>query len=309
VDKSSIRKIVEDRVSAKTVDEFQNFCNQLCLKLYPGDYTPVRSGGPTGDMKNDGYCPKARIFFQAYGIRSDGRIAVTKKKIEADLAGCVAKHPNVKKWIFLTNQTLVGEIEAHIDLLRLKYPSVVIESWGHLKIAQTIADFDIKIVSEIIDIDLFEDLTEEQEIVILDAIFEDILETIKDKHAEYTYTTSINLDEKIQINFSLKEEQEELRDYLKYAFSKLQLINDRMAIEAPSNQDDIHAYVVGLYHKYRKAGKTNMDILVSMFDDVLPKSKKSDIHYQNLAKALILFFFDDCTIFEKTKEEKNAYTH
>lgn len=309
MDKNSIRKIIEDRISAKTGNDFQDFCDRLCLKLHPDDYTPVRAGGRNGDQKNDGYCPKARIFFQAHGIRNNTQAKKIKDKIAEDLKGCVEKHPDVQKWIYLTNQTLIGEIETFVDSLRPQYPNVTIETWGHLKIAETIASLDIKIISEIIDINLPEKLTEEQEVTILDEIFEDILKTIKGKQADYSYTTSINLDEKIQINFSSDEEREEVKEYLKYALSKLKLIEDRMAIEESSNQDDIHAFVVGLYRKYKKSGKTNMENLIALFDDVLPKSKKNDIHYQNLAKALILFFFDDCTIFEKTKEEKYAHTH
>ncbi|MDD2516351.1 MAG: hypothetical protein PHF26_03995 [Candidatus Gracilibacteria bacterium] len=308
MDKNSIKKIIKDCISTKTGNEFQDFCDRFCLKLYPNDYTPVRAGGKNGDLKNDGYCPKARIFFQAHGTRNE-QARKTKEKIEKDLAGCVEKHPDIQKWIYLTNQTLIGEIEAFVDLLRLGYPKIIIETWGHLKIAEKIANFENEIISEIIDINLSDTLTEEQELTILDYIFEDILKIIKNNTDDYSYSTSIDLDKKIKINFSSKNDQDEVRDYLKYALSKLKLVNDRMAIEESSNQDDIHSYIVSLYQKHKRSGETNIEILVSLFDDILPKTKKNDIHYQNLSKAFVLFFFDDCTIFEKTRSEKYAYTH
>jgi tetratricopeptide (TPR) repeat protein len=123
------------------------------MKLYSDDYTPVRAGGPKGDTKMDGYCPKAKIYFAAHATRGEAARA-TKKKIKSDLEGCLKQHKDAKTWIFLTNDTLVGDVETHVQNLRKKYPKVVIETWGHKKITEKIAQFDKTDISEIIALDL-----------------------------------------------------------------------------------------------------------------------------------------------------------
>jgi hypothetical protein len=153
MDQNSIRKIIEDRITALEGFAFQDFCDRLGLVLYPGDYTPVRAGGKTGDDKNDGYCPKARVFFQAHATRGE-EISDTKAKVKKDLAGCVAKHRDIKHWIYLTNIPLIGTIETFIDDLRPSYPKITIETWDRKKIARTISNLSLKEVEYILDINL-----------------------------------------------------------------------------------------------------------------------------------------------------------
>ena len=137
---ATLRRIVEDRIINLDGNTFQDLCDRLCMKLYPDDYTPVRAGGPKGDTKNDGYCPKARIFFAAHATRGE-KIFKTKRKIKSDLEGCLKKHNNIASWIFLTNDTLVGEVEKFVDELREEHSNINIETWGHKRIAEKICEF------------------------------------------------------------------------------------------------------------------------------------------------------------------------
>ena len=147
----TLRRIVEDRIINLDGNSFQGLCDRLCMKLYPDDYTPVRAGGPKGDLKNDGYCPKARIFFAAHATRGE-TIYKTKRKIKSDLEGCLKKHTNIASWIFLTNDTLVGEVEKFVDELREKHSNINIKTWGHKRIGEKICEFPEKIIGEIIDL-------------------------------------------------------------------------------------------------------------------------------------------------------------
>ena len=61
-----MRKLVEGQFLRVEGNNFQDCMDRLGLELYPGDYQPVRAAGPKGDTKNDGYCPKARVFFAAH---------------------------------------------------------------------------------------------------------------------------------------------------------------------------------------------------------------------------------------------------
>lgn len=147
----TLRKIVENHIVTLEGSAFQDLCDRFCMKLLPDDYTPVRAAGPKGDRKNDGYCPRARVFFAAHATRGETQSAM-KKKITSDLEGCLANHPDVAKWVFLTNDTLAGDVEAHVDKLRTIHLNVVIETWGHKRITETICSmFEQPIIEEIID--------------------------------------------------------------------------------------------------------------------------------------------------------------
>ena len=153
MNKATLQTIIEDRIFNLYGNSFQDLCDRLCLKLYPDDYTPVRAGGPKGDTKMDGYCPKAKIYFAAHATRGE-RTKNIKKKIESDLEGCLRQHKNAKKWIFLTNDTLLGDIETFVQNLRTKHPKINMATWGHKKIKEKILKFNETDISQIIGMDL-----------------------------------------------------------------------------------------------------------------------------------------------------------
>lgn len=152
MDKGALRRIVEDRIFNLGGGEFQDFCDRLCLKLFTGDYTSVRAAGPKGDMKCDGYCPKERVFFAMHATRNE-KISRTKSKIKDDLVGCIAKHQNVKKWIYMTNYTLCGEVETFVDEeLRPQYSRVEIETWDHKRITEEVLRLEENMISEVTEL-------------------------------------------------------------------------------------------------------------------------------------------------------------
>ncbi|MFD4544939.1 hypothetical protein [Streptomyces sp. NPDC058466] len=152
VDLNSLRKLIEGQLLRLEGTAFQDCMDRLGLVLHPGDYQPVRAAGPKGDTKNDGYCPKARVFFAAHATRGE-RIDKTKAKIRSDLEGCLQEHRDVRVWRFLTNDTLPGEVDQFIDNeLRPLYPSVTIEVWGLKTLAHEISKLRRSQVNRIIDV-------------------------------------------------------------------------------------------------------------------------------------------------------------
>lgn len=152
VDLNSLRKLVEGQLLRLEGNAFQDCMDRLGLELHPGDYQPVRAAGSKGDTKNDGYCPKARVFFAAHATRGE-RIDKMKAKIRSDLEGCLKEHRDVKVWRFLTNDTLPGEVDQFIDNeLRPLYPGVIIEVWGLKTLASEICKLTRAQVDQIIDI-------------------------------------------------------------------------------------------------------------------------------------------------------------
>ena len=143
-------KIIDDYIKSIDFNNFQDFCDRLLLTLFPNDYTPVRAGGRNGDMKNDGYCYLSRIFFQAHATRGENT-SNTKKKIKKDLVGCLENWTDVREFIYITNDTLIGEVENFVDELRLEFPKVTIKTWSQKILIEKIRGLDVKDVEHIID--------------------------------------------------------------------------------------------------------------------------------------------------------------
>ncbi|MEU0687756.1 hypothetical protein [Streptomyces uncialis] len=152
MDQNSTRKLIEGQLIRLEGIAFQECMDRMGLELYPGDYQPVRAAGPKGDTKNDGYCPKARVFFAAHATRGE-TIAKTKAKIRNDLTGCLEQHRDVATWRFLTNDTLPGEVDQFIDNeLRTLNPNVTLETWGLKTLSNEICRLSQVQIEKIIDI-------------------------------------------------------------------------------------------------------------------------------------------------------------
>jgi hypothetical protein len=308
MDDNTLRKIIEDKISALS-SNFQDFCDRLGLKLYPNDYTPVRAGGPKGDMSNDGYCPKLRIFFAAHATRGE-EISKMKLKIKSDLEGCISKHPDVKQWIFLTNDTLLGEVETFIDELRRDNESVVIETWGHKIIANKISELPKSDIAYILDMNFgtsyeLDEAINEKEREVINEIFEGVIAHLRDGK-ERINKERINLEDKIKLNFKDESDREAVRKYFLYALTKVDLVEQRIRQEDGDIQNDLHSHMFNKYYELKLRNSTNILILHQLFEMFVPARKEKSPVYLNLARAFVLFFFDDCTIFEKTNEEKKS---
>ncbi|MFG2794294.1 hypothetical protein [Streptomyces sp. NPDC048419] len=152
MDHNSLRKLVEGQLLRLEGNAFQDCMDRLGQALHPGDYQPVRAAGPKGDTKNDGYCPKARVFFAAHATRGE-RMDKTKSKIRSDLDGCLREHRDVKVWRFLTNDTLPGEVDQFIDNeLRPAHRDITIEVWSLKILAEEICKFPQRGIERIIDV-------------------------------------------------------------------------------------------------------------------------------------------------------------
>lgn len=109
---------------------------------------------------------------------------------------------------------------------------------------------------------------------------------------------------KIQINFKSEEEEQEVRTYFSNSYNKKNSI-ERYLISLESEfQLDLENHIFGKYSDL-KSTKPNIEILRDLFKLYIPNSKEDDPLYTNMAQAYVLLFFEDCTIFEKTEEEKD----
>lgn len=154
MDANTLRKIIEAQITQFEGNAFQDMSDRLGSVLFPDDYHPVRAGGRHGDTKNDGYCPKARVFFAAHATRGESATK-SKTKIKDDLEGCLQQHRDVKVWRFLTNDTLIGEADQYVDNeLRANNPGITLEIWGHKRLAEEIGKLDHADIEKILDLNL-----------------------------------------------------------------------------------------------------------------------------------------------------------
>lgn len=317
MDVNSKRKIVEARIATLEGNEFQALCNRLCSELHPNDYTPVRAGGRKGDMKNDGYCPKKRIFFQAHATRGEA-ISRTKTKITEDLSGCLKLHSDVQTWVYLTNDTLVGDVENHVDKLRQVYSAITIETWGHERIAREILNLPDDIIQKVIDINLNSDeykLGDEEEQKnwgIITDIFAYIAKTqVSKQEIATTKKNFTNLSKKIELNFK-PEQISRMNQMISNTWSKRLLVGKYIKLQ--SELDDSTA--LALKEKIQSDFCTVRDctdtdteveevsVIETLANVYLEGANKTDPNYIANSKAIVLYFFEYCDLGKKTEEEK-----
>ncbi|MEO6304709.1 MAG: hypothetical protein ABIP51_16225 [Bacteroidia bacterium] len=332
MDKAGILRVIEDRIKAIDASEFQDLCDRLLIKLYP-DYTQVRAGGKLGDMKNDGYCYVSRIFFQAHASRGE-TISKIKTKIETDLNGCLAKQNDVQKFVYITNDVLVGEIEAFVDGLRKTNTTLKIETWSPLKICTLISDFGIDDIEQIISRNLTSGsvvnntlnqqnnyislaLSEEEDLGIIEEIFKFISQLIVIKNDLNDSGNSRNeklkkLLEKIKINFN-EVQQETIRNLFSNLWTRTQLVQKYIEnqIEMDGGEEMVLALKDDIQAKFLKTlnvDNTDVEINdINLFETIsieyVPKAHVKNVHYTSNAKAIVLYFFELCDIGKKTTSE------
>jgi hypothetical protein len=118
--------------------------------------------------------------------------------------------------------------------------------------------------------------------------------------------THISPEEKIQLNFKDEGDRNAVRQYLKFAYTKLHKIDEQIKIGGSERERQLQSHIFGKYRALKKSEMGNIEILEALFQDFVVKGKEENPEYTDIAKAFVLFFFDDCTIFEKTEEEKQS---
>lgn len=145
--------------------------------------------------------------------------------------------------------------------------------------------------------------SDEKDFGIIDEIFKSVIKSLGSSEFRPD-KEHINLSKKIEINFKDEEERRRVQEYFKYAYTKIALIEKRIQEEDSEVQNDLHGHLFQRYNSLKDRGLNNLRILEELFSQFIITDKKDNAEYTNLTRALILFFFDDCTIFEKTESEK-----
>lgn len=150
---------------------------------------------------------------------------------------------------------------------------------------------------------------------IIDDIFENVLNKIKDSSPIDTKSSNvqdklIHINKKIEINFKRDEEREEIKQYFTQLFTKITIVESIFQTLDTEQQNDIHYYILNCYNGYKRDSSISnpVEILEKLSLNFLPNNQFKNPTYNSIARAIVLFFFDDCTIFEKTDTEPKQHT-
>ena len=112
---------------------FQNLFASVMENAWTGDFQCVDPyGGPTGDLKCDGYWKSQECVFQCYGPFSM-KDHIVIRKITEDLEGAVTHwQGRMARWAFVHNkiQGLTAQVVQCLDNLKRQYPNVEIDVWA-----------------------------------------------------------------------------------------------------------------------------------------------------------------------------------
>lgn len=114
----------------------------------------------------------------------------------------------------------------------------------------------------------------------------------------------LELGAKIKLNFSTTEDRDTVSDYFKYAYPKILAVESWIVVAGRDKENDLRGFILNKYRLLKVQDISSYKILEDLFSQFKIPEKKHDLAYDQMARALVLFFFEDCTIFKKTGQEK-----
>lgn len=140
----------------------------------------------------------------------------------------------------------------------------------------------------------------QEDLGIIAEIYKNVLENPKPSLSMEKDSDFVAINKKIELNITDPEEQESVKELFENVYDRINIIEKTFSELDPSQQRSI---TIDVKEQYRKSLKKNDSDMMQTLDDLInhytPKSKSKNPDYNNLARAFVLFFFDDCTIGRK----------
>lgn len=124
---------------------FQVFFGRVMAHGFVGDFERVRSYGPNGDLKCDGYRPSDGTVFQCYAPDSM-RLNELLSKIDEDFHGAVAHWlTKMRRWEFVHNDIrgLPAVAVQKLDELRSDHPTIKIAEFAEAEMRQVVMGLEL----------------------------------------------------------------------------------------------------------------------------------------------------------------------
>lgn len=156
---------------------------------------------------------------------------------------------------------------------------------------------------------------EQEELSIIDEIIQNVIKTKKLNLSEEEVTElretfnlklALHIEPKIKLNFKSREDQYEVSEYFKSAYMKIGRIEKIVRDLASETYEELYMEIFSSYRKLKRSGLSKIQVLTSLIESYIPEGREKHPSFHSAATGYVLFFFDDCSIFDKTIEEQNG---
>ncbi len=301
----TLKASIEQLIRVKRGFEFEATMNQIYLIQHTSDgYQPTRERSDDGA---EGLIRVNRTIVAAYGPdKYDEKKFL--KKIEDDfddfLKKWAAQYPN---WKMHYNSSLAPElirITERLSKLALSKGISVddIQVFGVEQIMQMIEEkFSTKKQRQLASY-----LGVPKELMIFDqikGILDDLIKGIIIESDTIEYKLQIDVNEKIELNYSIDDRnaaREEYEDYL--LDGTLIKIGE---IISSYNDEEINTLKIKVKREFNKIDSKNFKNKLSVLTELLVNKYSSgdDYEVEHYIRAILVYFFEQCLIGEKTKSE------
>ncbi len=302
---STLKASIEQLIRMKRGFEFEATMNQIYLIQHTSEgYQPTRERSDDGA---EGLIRVSRTIVAAYGPdKYDEKKFLKKIADDFDdfLNKWVDQYPN---WKMHYNSSLAPEqIRITEELSKLAVTKSLkvneIQVFGIEQIMQMIEEnFTSKKVRQLASY-----LGVPRELMIFDqikGILDDLIKGIAIEPEKIEYRLQVNVNEKIELNYSIddrKVAREEYEDYL--LDGSLIKISE---IISSFNDDEINILKIKIRREFNRVDGTNFKNKLNILTDLLVNKYSSgdDYEVEHYIRAILVYFFEQCLIGEKTRAE------
>lgn len=268
-------------------NNFQDFMNELLIKKYGINFTPIR---PKKDKGGDGILYNTTII-QAY---APNKIERFKRKIKEDYEkykeNWMSKYP---KWCIVFNGQFTADMLLSIDELDrgikrcdINHILELINSL-HFPIIREIARDDLRIDEEHIIYD------------VLKKIIDDLLKNNPSSNSIDEHLQPPYIEDKVKLNYSEEDIQGALNEY-KEMIPDISKFESILKCYEDEDIKVLKNKVTTEFSKLAGDFKTRLNNLNELFAE----RNKNDDRYKYAVRVVLIYFFETCRIGKKTSEER-----
>jgi len=287
-----LKDLVKNNIFKLKMNNFQNFINELYLRLYGDEFLPSKIGADDGC---DGILKK-EIIFAIYGPDEKKTLAELKGKIKSDYKKYNEKWKDkYPKWLFIYNgefsakvYPVFDELGNGVDKIDINHLIEKIDSlnWG---IKRDILINILKIPEEYITKNIFQE------------IIEDLLKN--NQSGKTPKTNPPNLIEKIRLNFSKEDEDSMIKMYNE-SYPEVaefgNLLNQR-------ENEEIIALKNKVLEGYMRLSGDFKSRFNNLIKDIAEKNKNEEV-YLNSVRIGLLYLFEICLIGKEVNKKDDIST-
>lgn len=113
----------------------------------------------------------------------------------------------------------------------------------------------------------------------------------------------LHTTEKIILNFEDPAEADAVVRYIRNSLVYSSDINEAINLFPNLDSSDLEGYMMHVYGRLSQNDDPPMKVLLDMFDFFVPADRQADYSYFSWARRFVCKYFENCTIFKRTKNE------